>query len=189
MAMFESYRRGAGRRARTFASFTLLALVVWLAWAIFEYGNTRLDRLLGLEDPFFGKVLVSGGGALTEWITPSLFVGVGVFVAGVIGLRGWLNRPKFADLLIETEAELKRVRWAPRKDVSRSTAVVLYFVVWFAVIMLVYDLTFSLGVGVLQGQSWKNVGWGRVVTMVFRLDEPDQVNPDAEVAPDGGSES
>jgi preprotein translocase SecE subunit len=166
MALFESYRRGAGRRARGFATALLLALLAWMSYAFMSYGNTRLDRLLQFDDPFFAKQLVTGGGNLTEWITPSVFIALGMFIAGLIALRTWLNRPRFADLLIETEAELKRVRWAPRKETNRATGVVLYFVLWFALIMFVYDLTFTMGIGMLQGQPWHKVGWGNVWTTV-----------------------
>ena len=173
MAMFESYRRGAGRRVRSLATFLLLALVAWFSYALLQYGNTRLDRLLGFEDPVFGKQLVTGGGTLTEWVTWSVVLALVVFVVGLIGLRAWLNRPKFADLLIETEAELKRVRWAPRKEVNRATGVVLYFMFWFAMLLFVFDLTFTMGTGMLQGKAWNEAGWGRIVTMVLRI-EPDE---------------
>lgn len=172
MALFENYRRGAGRRSRTAATFLLLALLAWAAFAIVTYGNTRMDRLLGNENPFWGRALVTTGGNLTEWITPSFLLALVMFTAGVVFLRGFVNRPATADLLIETEAELKRVKWAPRKEATRATSVVLYFVFWFAVIMLVYDLTFSMGIGMMQGQSWDKAGWGRVVSMVLRLDPP-----------------
>ena len=171
MAMFESYRRGAGRKVRGFATILLLILVAWLSYSLLQYGNTRADRLFGFEDPFFGKQLVAGGGTLTEWLTPSVFIAVAVFAIGIFGLRAFLNRARFADLLIETEAELKRVHWAPRKEVARATGVVLYFVFWFALIMFVYDLTFTMGTGMLQGKAWNEAGWGRIVTMVFRMDE------------------
>jgi preprotein translocase SecE subunit len=171
MAMFENYRRGSGRRVRSFATLLLLALLAWMCYAMLNYGNTRLDRLLGFEDPVFGKQLISGAGSLTDWVTWSVFVAAGVFVVGLFAIRAWLNRPKFADLLIETEAELKRVRWAPRKEVNKATVVVLYFMFWFALIMFVYDLTFTMGTHVLQGSSWKEAGWGRIITMVFRLDD------------------
>ncbi|MCB9893744.1 MAG: preprotein translocase subunit SecE [Planctomycetes bacterium] len=176
--MFESYRKGAGRKLRTFSTFLLLTLLAWGSYALLVYGNTRLDRLLGFEDPVFGKQLISGAGTLTEWITWSVFMAVAVFVAGLFGLRAFLNRPKFADLLIETEAELKRVRWAPRKETNRATGVVLYFVFWFASLMFVYDLTFSMGTEMLQGKAWNEAGWGRIVTMVLRLDDK---------TPEGGS--
>jgi preprotein translocase SecE subunit len=152
----------------------MLALLAWMSYAFMEYGNTRLDRLLQLEDPIFGRPLIQGGGELTEWVTWSVFIALGMFIGGLVLLRWWLNRPRFADLLIETESELKRVRWAPRKEVNRATGVVLYFVLWFAIVMFVYDLTFTMGTGMLQGQSWQQVGWGRVVTMVFRLDNETQ---------------
>ena len=176
MAMFESYRRGAGRKVRGFATILLLILVAWLSYSLLQYGNTRADRLFGFEDPFFGKQLVGGGGTLTEWVTPSVFIATGVFVLGLFVLRAFLNRPRFADLLIETEAELKRVRWAPRKEVQKATGVVLYFVFWFALIMFVYDLTFTMGTGLIQGKSWQQAGWGRIVTMVFRIDDEDKKN-------------
>src|SRR5690606_29821231 len=110
---------------------------------------------------------------LTEWVTWSVVLALVVFVVGLIGLRAWLNRPKFADLLIETEAELKRVRWAPRKEVNRATGVVLYFMFWFAMLLFVFDLTFTMGTGMLQGKAWNEAGWGRIVTMVLRI-EPDE---------------
>jgi preprotein translocase SecE subunit len=174
MAMFESYRRGAGRKTRSFATLLLVALLAWLSYALLDYGNTRLDRLLGFEEPVFGKQLITGAGSLTEWVTASVFVALGVFIVGLFALRSFLNRPKFADLLIETEAELRRVRWAPRKEVSRATGVVLYFVFWFAMLMFVYDLTFTMGTQMLQGRSWNEAGWGRLVSMVLRLDSDEE---------------
>src|SRR5262245_11881961 len=113
MALFEHYRRGAGRRARTAATFMLLSALVWLCYAMLVYGNSRLDRLLGSDSPFWSKVLFAKGGALTEWLTPSFIVAVIVFAAGLVVLRAFVNKPRVADLLIETEAELRRVKWAP----------------------------------------------------------------------------
>jgi len=150
----------------------LLGVVVWGSYSLFEYGNTRLDRLFGIEDPVFGRAVISGGGALTEWITPSLFIALGVFVVGLGVIRWYLNTPRFADLLIATESELRKVRWAANAEVKRATSVTLYYVFWFAAIIFVMDLTFSLVVGTLQQQHWKTVGFGRVVTMVLRLDPP-----------------
>jgi preprotein translocase SecE subunit len=173
MALFQNYRRGSGRRARSFATYLLLAIVAWLSYALLVYGNTRLDRLLQLDDPFFGRQLVTGGGMLTDWITPSVFLAVIIFGICTVLIRMWLNRPRFADLLIETEAELKRVKWATRKEVVRATGVVLYFVVWFSLILFVMDLSFVSVVGMLQGQEWYQAGWGRIIAMVFRLDVGD----------------
>lgn len=167
MALFEHYRKGAARRARSFAAITLLVLVAWAAYAFLNYGNERLDRLIGREQPFFGKSLISGGGSLTEWVTISMIIALVLFLVGVWVVRWWLNRPKFADLVIETEAELRRVKWAPIKEVNRATVVVLYFVFWLSAILFMMDLTFGMGTGMLQGQSAKNVGWGRIYTMTL----------------------
>lgn len=169
MALFESYRRGAGRRVRSFATFLLLLLLGWMCYALLDYGNTRLDRLFGFEDPFFGRQLIAGG-TLTEWVTPSVFIALGVFIVGLVLLRWWLNRPNYADLLIETEAELKRVNWAPRKEVNRAAVVVLYFTFWCTMLLFVMDLTFTMGTSMLQGRPWHYTGWGRLAAMVFRID-------------------
>jgi hypothetical protein len=37
--------------------------------------------------------------------------------------------------------------------------------------MFVFDLTFTMGTGLIQGKSWQQAGWGRIVTMVFKLDD------------------
>ena len=177
MAVFENYRRGAGRKTRSAALLMLLFLLVWGCYAFFEYGNTRLDRLLGIENAWFGQTLVTKGGPLTEWITPSLFISLAMFVLGLGIMRWYLNTPRFAELLIATESELKKVRWAPKSEIKRATSVTLYYVFWFAAIIFAMDLTFSLVVGTLQQQHWKTVGWGRVITMVFRLDPPPGMEP------------
>lgn len=65
MAMFENYRKGAGRKARSFALMLLLGTLIWGCYAFFQYGNTRMDRLLGIEDAWFGRNLVTMGGQLT----------------------------------------------------------------------------------------------------------------------------
>lgn len=106
-----------------------------------------------------------------------MFIALGLFVVGLAGLRWYLNSPRFADLLIATEAELKKVRWVPNSEIKRATSVTLYYVFWFAAIIFAMDLTFSLVVGTLQQQHWKTVGWGRVVTMVLRLDPPPGTEP------------
>ena len=36
--------------------------------------------LYRLEQPFFGKTLIAGGGELTEWITVSMFIALGFFI-------------------------------------------------------------------------------------------------------------
>lgn len=168
MAMFESYRRGAGRRIRTFATFLLVALLAWMCYAMMQYGNTRFDRLLGFDDAVFGSQLVPG--TLTDWVTPSAFIAVGIFAVGLYLLRLWLNRPKFADLLIATEAELKRVHWATKKEVNKATVVVLYFCFWLTLLLFVFDLTFTMGTGMLQGKAWHQSGWGRLAAMIVRYD-------------------
>ena len=75
--------------------------------------------------------------------------GVGVVVLGV---AAWLaNFPRLVDLLIETESELKKVSWSSRKDLWKSTWVVIVTILimgvfMFAVVKVVEQVFFRTGV-------------------------------------------
>ncbi len=48
-----------------------------------------------------------------------------IFLGGIVWLHGWLQKPKVADLLIDTEAELKKVTWPSSQEVVNSALVVI----------------------------------------------------------------
>jgi preprotein translocase SecE subunit len=82
-----------------------------------------------------------------------LAVALGAAALGVTGLliHRYLNRPKVADLLIETESELKKVTWpTPGETWTGSIAVVITVVVLLAYlsladIFLVFVLSRAMG--------------------------------------------
>ena len=73
-------------------------------------------------------------------MTITKVVAFAVGVAGVLGLHYVLNRPKSVDLLIETEAEMRRVSWPTMKQVWNATLVVAFVTLLFAVTMTGLDL-------------------------------------------------
>ncbi len=69
----------------------------------------------------------------------SLVVAI-VFLACAAGTYKLLNKPRFADFLIESESELKRVDWPTKPEVVASTKVVVVVVILMMLILFVLDL-------------------------------------------------
>ncbi len=62
-------------------------------------------------------------------ITGAFLISLTVLVVLVVALHRYLERPKTADMLIDTEAELKKVTWPTWDDVINSSIVVIVSVV------------------------------------------------------------
>jgi preprotein translocase SecE subunit len=124
----ELYKKGQGTVARA-SAYAIGALLI-------GFGALRL----------FAAVNVPGAGILTPELpligalTISKVVAFAVGVAGVLGLHYVLNRPKSVDLLIETEAEMRRVSWPTMKQVWNATLVVAFVSMLLAVTMSGLDL-------------------------------------------------
>ena len=120
-----AYRKDQGRLARM---TTFWSLAVLLA-----YGCIRMRAELT------GQFPDSIGAAIQEGLviplvnlplSPALLVAVGTFALGLWMLNRTLERPKNADLLIETESELRKVTW-PTMDETVDGSVVVIVVVLF----------------------------------------------------------
>ncbi len=59
---------------------------------------------------------------------------------GVVLLLRWQQRPKVADLLIDTEAELKKVTWPTGQEVMNSSMVVVVCVLLIGAFLALADL-------------------------------------------------
>lgn len=89
-----------------------------------------------------------------EW-TAWLQAGIPAFLFVVLNWLVYkaLNLPKFADFLIATEGEMKKVSWSSRKEVVASTGVVIVTVMLVGFLLMVVDMGFSFvfkQLGVLQ---------------------------------------
>jgi len=65
-----------------------------------------------------------------------------------------LNRPRIADFMIATEAEMRKVNWPTKREISGSTVVVILGTMLLASMLFVVDIAFAWLfqlVGVLEG--------------------------------------
>jgi preprotein translocase subunit SecE len=66
----------------------------------------------------------------------------------IVAIGGWIvyrlvNLPRFADFLIAVEAEMTKVSWPTRTELIRSSMVVIFTIVAFAVLLWFYDAFWS----------------------------------------------
>jgi preprotein translocase SecE subunit len=125
------HRPGEGVYARGTALWCLVGFA-FLAGRRFYYWSQGWNanwphRALVSEIPVVGMPL-----------TPSLLMGVGVFLLACLGAWKLVAAPKISDILIDTELEMKKVTW-PSFDESRKAS----FVVIFCVVVMVAFLTVS----------------------------------------------
>ena len=122
---------------------------------IYKRNQGRITRLATL----IAAVLVGGIGAvlLGRQFTGNLILQYGlpvVLILGLGALMAWIvNRPKAADFLIATEAEMNKVSWTSKDDLYRATTVVLATVLLMTVFLFAVDwlwLFILRNIGVLQ---------------------------------------
>jgi preprotein translocase SecE subunit len=125
-----AYKKDQGRYARMAAFWAIVLLLA--------YGC--LGGFVILLRNLFGRL---GGVELTTaWVDPFPLIGV-LDLASAIGIalllvlalivRRILERPRIADVLIDTESELKKVTWpAWNETLNGSVAVIVTVVVLFA---------------------------------------------------------
>jgi len=121
--MLEIYKKGQGVTARWIAAGSLGALAV--------FGCYELEEAIS-----------------AHWVEPKF---IGPLVAGIVFILSALlvgyivNMPRFVDYLIHSETELRKVSWPTKDELKRQTAVVIFTIVFFAVILLVADFIFAQG--------------------------------------------
>ena len=114
---FSPYREDQGRHVRMAAFWSLVFFVGFgcrfLHDILIQWDSLRAP-LGGIRLPVVGVNL-----------SPAFLVSMLLFCAGLLVTHSWLRRPKIADLLIETEAELLKVTWPKGQDVWNASMVVL----------------------------------------------------------------
>ena len=124
----ELHKKGQGTIARASAYAIGALLIGFGAIRLFAFYNEPGQGVLTGNIPVLGP------------LTIMKVVAFAVGVAGVIALHYVLNRPKSVDLLIETEAEMRRVSWPTMKQVWNATLVVAFVTLVLAVTMSGLDL-------------------------------------------------
>lgn len=135
----KTYRADQGRYVRL--------TTFWSMAALWFYGCYRLsDTLHGLRASWasFFRVNIVQELPLVEYpFSVASAIATVAFFAGLAGLQMFLNRPKIADTLIETEGELRKVTWPTVKDTINASLVVLVTVVILLMMIAGFDIVLS----------------------------------------------
>lgn len=129
----EIYKKGQGTKSRVTAYVLLGLLVLFGAYACHGEFNT-VGRGVGLPvtDAVADLPLI---GALT-WMK---LIALGVFLGGMLLVHLFLNRPGSADLMIDTEQEMRKVSWPSWPEVKSASLVVVVVTFVFGLSLFAFD--------------------------------------------------
>ena len=134
----ELYKKGQGYYTRLGTAIGTGILAVYGCYALYSKLQVLTDEShLGPQN---GRWVQAGA--------PAVLLAILAWVIFKI-----VNTPKYADFMIATEGEMKKVSWSSRKEVISSTKVVIITVIIMACMLAVVDLAFSWffsEIGVLQ---------------------------------------
>jgi len=123
----------------------------WALFALTAYGC--LGGFVYVVDGWFGQ---------KPWITQFPLLGkfgigeaLALLLLAVAGfaIYRWLNKPKVADLLIETEEELRKVTWPTAKETWAGTIAVAVTVIVLLAFLFTTDLILTMGIQRLLGAN------------------------------------
>ena len=132
------YKQDQGRMARMAAFWSLTVLIL--------YGCTSLHAELAGRFEVLGRPLfeaVPKVPVLGLQLNAALLIVLVLLVAGVWLVRRWIETPKNADLLIDTEAELRKVTWPTAKEVANSSVVVIISVIFLMAFLAGADVVLA----------------------------------------------
>ena len=127
-----AYKKDQGRMARMTA--------YWSGTIFLFYGCVSLHRELtgnstqlakpiaDIEIPIIGLEL-----------SPSILISAAVFLTGAFLFNRWLERPKQADNLIETESEMRKVTWPSLSEAMSGSITVILTVVILMSLLAGFD--------------------------------------------------
>lgn len=105
------------------AFWSLVLLVLFGATTLHTELVGRFDSM---SEPIAGIVIP----IIAVQLNGAFLIALAVMVAGVLAIHFWQQKPKVADLLIDTESELKKVAWPTLEEITNSSIVVIVCVVF-----------------------------------------------------------
>ena len=111
------YKRGQGYYTRLItgiAAFTIVAIGCFVLYTKLALQSIYVQMLIP-------AAICAGFGCLIFWI---------------------VNKPNIADFMICAEGEIKKVSWSSRKEITASTIVVIFVVVFMALLLFFADALF-----------------------------------------------
>jgi preprotein translocase SecE subunit len=137
---FHIYKKGQGYWTRMGSAGA--AAIIALLCIQFLYTHLNV-WLYGFFDPGAGAGADAVAHAESMTKVASM-VSCGVFLLAFAGLVYWLlNKPDYADFLIATDSEMKKVNWTSRQELMGSTKVVIIFMFLIAFLLFAFDLFFG----------------------------------------------
>jgi len=128
-----AYKKDQGRMARMAAYWSLAILVFYGCHSL--HGELN-GRVVALKTDLIGQPLPVLG--LT--VNGAFLIAASLLALGLYALHRWQGTPKVADLLIETENELRKVTWPTLPEAINASIVVL--------------ITVMIMMGFLAGSDW-----------------------------------
>ncbi len=125
--------------ARMAAFWSLAVLLVYGCMSLHtqlgvSFGESMTKPLVGMEKiPLIGVVP-----------NLSLLISVGVCLLGLWWLNRWLNKPVHADLLIDTEHELRKVTWPTLDETINGSVLVIGCVLFLMAFMAGADYILAI---------------------------------------------
>jgi len=116
------YKRSQGRVTRQLTAATLSLIVLFGVYTLYQKLLTEFSANDGLEKQL------------------PLMVAVSITVIGLWATFRIIHWPRFADFLISVEAEMDKVTWSDWDELKRSTAVVLFAMVFLTLVLFVFDV-------------------------------------------------
>ncbi len=140
-----SYRKNDGRYARMFAFWALFLLV---AYGCFHSGGLAdlLNFWMGDSNPVFVDPF-----PLLGTLNASTSIALGVLAVFGVAVYVFLNRPRVADTLIDTEHEMQKVTWPSWGETWQGTLAVVAMVAVLFVFLTVVDLGLLKVLSMLMG--------------------------------------
>ena len=129
---FTPYREDQGRHARMAAFWSVVFFLVFGC----RFMHQVLSQWESLRKPLNGIRIP----VVSVDLSPAFLMSFAVFCAGLLLIHRWQQRPKVADLLIDTEAELKKVSWPKGEEVWNAAMVVIVSVVLLGVFLALVDI-------------------------------------------------
>ncbi len=126
------YKEDQGRLARMAAFWSLTLFVL--------FGCTFLYDVLIQYDSMSTPIGDKQIPIVSVDLNWAFLISFSVFAVGVVLLLRWQQRPKVADLLIDTEAELRKVTWPTGPEVMNSSMVVVVCVLLIGAFLALADL-------------------------------------------------
>jgi len=145
------YKDGQGLVTRRIAFWTGVGLAAWGSrdlWIWLQgFGALQRPIITGRVLGFDLTHLPLGGPVLSLSVVFAALVGI----SALAWVSWYLKRPWLADMLIETEAEMKKVSWPAWDEALAATKVVSVAVVAFTLVLLVFDVVITWVMKLLTG--------------------------------------